>query len=258
MDRQLIQTTRDGAVAIVTLSSPETRNALTADMRDALIAEMDRLMMDKSCRAIVLTGSESVFCAGGDLKSMVGATVDYARHRLMTGHRLVRLIAEGPKPVLTAVEGAAFGAGMSIAALSDLCIASREAKFGAVFGKVGLVPDWGWLWAVPMRIGLGRARRIAMLGEVVLGGDAVQIGLADVVAEPGRALETAMEFAQRYAAAATLAIASAKSAFCRHTGSLDEVLAFEASHQSALMISGDHIRARDAFFAKETPAFEGN
>lgn len=254
----LISVDRDGTVAVITMTSQQTRNSLAAPMRDALLDAMDALMTDTSCRAIVITGAGGVFCAGGDLKSMIGATLQGARHRMMRGHRLVRLIAEGPKPVLTAVEGAAFGAGMSIAAMSDLCIASSEAKFGAVFGKVGLAPDWGWMWAVPMRIGMGRARRMAMLSEIVEGEEAVQIGLADISAAPGKALEVAVAQAQIYAASATLAIGATKTAFCRHMGSLDEVLAFEANQQPALMLSNDHIRARDAFFAKGKPVFEGN
>lgn len=255
---RLVKVERKEAIAVVTMTSPKTRNALAAPMRDALLDALDTLMTDDSCRAIIITGGGQVFCAGGDLKSMVGATLQGAKHRLMRGHRLVRLIAEGPKPVLTAVEGAAFGAGMSIAAISDLCIASTEAKFGAVFGKVGLAPDWGWMWAVPMRVGMGRARRMAMLSEVTNGQDAVQIGLADINAEPGKALEVALEHAQAYATSATLAIGATKTAFCHHLSSLDEVLAFETNHQPGLMLSGDHVRARDAFFAKETTAFKGN
>ena len=257
-ETSLVRVERQDSIAIVTMTSPKTRNALAAPMRDALTEALDELMNDTSCRAIVLTGAEGVFCAGGDLKSMVGATLQGARHRMMRGHRLVRLIAEGPKPVLTAVEGPAFGAGMSIAAMSDLCVASREAKFGAVFGKVGLAPDWGWLWSVPMRVGMGRARRMAMLAEVVTGEEAVRIGLADIDAAPGTALEVALDQAKLYAEAATLAIGATKTAFCRHMASLDEVLAFEANHQPGLMLSGDHVRARDAFFAKQTPVFEGS
>lgn len=249
--------TREGAVAVVTLDAPQSRNALTATMREALIGALDGLMTEAGCRAIVLTGAGGVFCAGGDLKSMVGATLQGARHRMMRGHRLVRLIAEGPKPVLTAVEGAAFGAGMSIAAMSDLCIVSREARFGAVFGKVGLAPDWGWMWSVPMRIGMGRARRMAMLSEVIDADEALRIGLADMPAEPGQALSVALEQAQLYAGAATLAIGATKSAFCRHMASLDAVLAFEIDQQPGLMLSEDHVGARDAFFAKQAPVFNG-
>ncbi len=244
-------------VAVVTLATPENRNALTPKMRNALLDCLDPLMADSTTRAIVLTGAGGSFCAGGDLKSMRPGEPLYARHRLMAGHRLVRLLAEGPKAVIAAVEGAAFGGGLSLAAAADCCVAARDARFGAAFGKVGLMPDLGMLWSVPARIGLGRAKRLAMLSEVLGGEEAVAIGLADRLAEPGRALETALAEAALFAAAAPLAVAAAKAAFARLPGPLDQVLAEEVGQQSALMQSADHGEAREAFLAKRTPSFKG-
>ena len=116
-----------GSVALVALNAPEQRNALSPAMRQALLEALDPLMADDSTRAVVLTGAGGTFCAGGDLKSMRPGEPLYARQRMMAGHRLVRLLAEGPKPVIAAVEGAAFGGGLSIAALADCCVAARDA-----------------------------------------------------------------------------------------------------------------------------------
>ncbi|SMF30070.1 short chain enoyl-CoA hydratase /Enoyl-CoA hydratase [Tistlia consotensis] len=257
MTEQLVTVERQAAIAVVTMTNPAQRNALSPAMREALLGALDPLMADPETRALVLTGAGGTFCAGGDLKSMRPGEPLYARHRLMEGHRLVRLLAEGPKPVIAAVEGAAFGGGLSLAAIADCCVAARDARFGAAFGKVGLMPDLGMLWAVPARIGLGRAKRLAMLSEVLSGEEAVAIGLADVAAEPGQALGTALEQAAAFAAAAPLAVAATKAAFARLPGPLDLVLAEEVGQQSALMQSADHAEAREAFLAKRTPEFRG-
>src|SRR5207244_11620725 len=101
---------------------------------------------------------------------------------------LIRLIALGPKPVVAAVEGSAMGAGLSIAALADHVVAARDARFGAAFVKVGLMPDMGVLWSLQHRVGRARAREILGLARAFDGAEAGRIGLADDVAEPGEAL----------------------------------------------------------------------
>ena len=147
MADSLVTVELQGAIAVVSLNAPQQRNALTLPLRSALLEALDPLMGDDTTRAIVLTGAGGTFCAGGDLKSMRPGEPLYARHRLMGGHRLVRLLVEGPKPVISAVEGAAFGAGLSLAVIADWCVCARDARFGTAFGKVGLMPDLGMLWA---------------------------------------------------------------------------------------------------------------
>lgn len=244
-------------ITVVALALPEKRNALTMDLRRVLLDKLDEVMADATTRAVVLTGAGGHFCAGGDLKSMQASEPLKARHRMMAVHRIVRLLAEGPKPVVSAVEGVAFGGGMALAALADCCVAARDARFGAVFGKVGLAPDMGFLWAVPARIGLARTRRLAMMSEVLTGEQGAELGLVDVLAEPGQALDTALGEARRYAAAAPVSLAATKMALACLPGSLDAALADEVNQQSALMQTADHREAREAFFDKRDPVFRG-
>lgn len=253
----LVLVRRHDPVVVVTLNNPDQRNALSPAMREDLLAALDPLMGDDPCRAIVLTGAGGAFCAGGDLKSMRPGEPIYARHRLMAGHRLVRLLAGGPKPVVAAVEGAAFGGGLSLAALSDYCVAARDARFGAAFGKVGLMADLGLMWSLPARIGMARAKRFLLLDETLAAGQAVAIGMADELAAPGAALDRALEAARDFARGAPLATAATRAAFAGLPGSLDAVLAAELDLQSALMASDDHAEGRRAFLERRAPAFEG-
>ena len=253
----LIELTRDGDVAILTMNDPDRRNALSVEMRAELLAKLDPLMGDDPCCAIVLTGAGGTFSAGGDLKSMRSGAPIYARHRMMSSHRLVRLLAEGPKPVVSAVEGFAFGAGLSLAALSDICVTAPDAKFGAVFGKVGLMADLGLLWSLPQRIGAARAKRFLLRNEIATGTEALALGLADAKAEAGATLAEAVARAQAFAGAAPLALAATRSAFAQVGGSLSAALSLEVDLQSALMASNDHAEGRGAFLDKRKPSFNG-
>jgi len=244
-------------VAIVTLNMPAKRNALSLDLREALFRALETLTADATCRAIVLTGAGGTFCAGGDLSSMPEGDPLGARTRMRGLHRTVRLIVAGPKPVIAAVEGYAYGAGMSLAAACDHVVAADNAKFCASFGKVGLVPDAGLLWSLPQRVGLGRAKELMILGEAIDGREAARIGLADRLAAPGAALSEALRRARLFAAAAPAATALTKSALARAPAALDAMLEIEIDAQSLLFGTEDHAEGKAAFFGKRSPVFKG-
>lgn len=247
----------DGAVRIIRLNYPEKRNALSLELRAALLAAVENALADGTVRALVLTGNGGSFCAGGDISSMQGVTGVGGRERLAGLHRLARLLAAGPKPVVAAVEGYAYGAGMSLALLCDQVVAARDAKFCCSFGKVGLMPDMAALWTVPQRVGAGWARRLLMLADEIDGDTAGRIGLADQVTEPGGALAAALELAQRFAAMAPLPVGYAKAVLARGPQPLDSLLAQEADSQALLFTSEDFAEGRDAFLAKRRPVFSG-
>lgn len=253
----LILVERRGAVVVLTLNQPERRNALSAELRNRLIETLEDLMSDEDCRAIVLAGEGPAFCAGGDIKTMKTGDPVYSRNRLSALHRLVRLIATGPKPVVAAVEGAAVGGGMSLALACDFVVAGKDARFAAVFGQVGLMADLGLLWSLPQRVGLGRARRLLMLGTPVGGAEAVEIGLADELADSGAALEAACALAAQLTEAAPMALAMTKAALARASASLQDVFDLEIDGQVLLMQTADHAEARSAFQEKRKPTFRG-
>jgi 2-(1,2-epoxy-1,2-dihydrophenyl)acetyl-CoA isomerase len=247
---------QSGAITVITLNEPARRNALSIPMRTALAAALRTAIADEACRAIVLTGAGGVFCAGGDIKAMGEGNPQKWAVRVAIMHDVARLMA-GPKPVVAAVEGLAFGAGMSMTALADYSVASAGASFCASFAKVGLTGDTGYLWAVPQRVGLQQAKALMISARVIDAAEALRIGLVDEVAPAGGALAAALAHAERLAAAAPLAVAAMKTILARGPGSLEDVLAMEMDLQVKLMMSADHAGAREAFFAKRAPVFEG-
>src|SRR4051812_30299985 len=212
---------REGAVAVLTLNFPARRNAYCLQMRTQLRERLESLLAQDEVRAIVLTGAAGHFCAGGDIGEMQERTLLENRERWNLVTALIRLIALGPKPVVAAVEGSAMGAGLSLAALSDYVVTARDAKFGAAFVKMGLLPDMGALWSVQQRVGPAKARELLGLARSFDGTEAGRIGLANEVVEPGQALPRALEVAQEYAALPPVATALLKSALAQGTDTLD-------------------------------------
>ena len=253
----MVPLTRDGAVTVLTLSYPARRNAFGLQMRTQLCERLEAAMANPELRAIVLTGAGGHFCAGGDISEMAPLSVLQNRERWELITRLIRLIAYGPKPVVAAVEGSAMGAGLSIASLADYAVAARDAKFGAAFAKMGLLPDMGALWSLQHRVGRAKAREILGLARVFDGAEAGRIGLANEVTEPGAALARAIAVAHDYALLPPLANALLKSALAQGADSLDAAIRSEVEYQAMAKDSQDHAEAVRAFMEKRAPKFQG-
>lgn len=248
---------RDGPVATVRLNLPSKRNALVPELVTALTAVLDQVAVDRSVRAVVLTGSGGAFCAGGDLGSMDGDDPLGVTAMMRSCQGIVRRLVALPQPVVAAVEGAAFGAGFSIALACDFVVVGPDSRFCAAFGKVGLMPDLGLLWSLPQRVSMGRARELLMLCEVLGGQAAVAERVADLLAPDGAVLATALARAAQLAAASPGTVAAVKSALAAWPQGLGDVLRAEEAGQALLMGTEDHGAARAAFFAKGTARFEG-
>lgn len=250
---------RDGAVAILTLNEPQRRNALSAAIREQLAAHLKDSAADESVRAIIITGSGGSFCAGGDISAMnrTGATVLTTRRRMGQLAEIGRAIVNGEKPVVAAVEGFAYGAGLGLAAACDYVVAARDAKFCAAFAKIGLIADNGCYWTLPLRVGLGRARAMIMLAQVIEGEKAVEIGLAEEVTESGQALAKAKGIARQLADGPPAAHALTKATFAQMPLTLDEVFRMEADGQALMFSTADFREGGKAFFEKRKPEFKG-
>lgn len=247
----------DGPVAILTLNNPRRRNALSIPVREALAQELDGVFADESCRAIVLTGAGGHFCAGGDISAMDGLDGISGRKRFALSHRIVRQMIAGEKPIIAAVEGYAAGAGMSVAAACDIVVASADAKFICSFNKIGLMPDLGAAWTLPLRMGLGRAKLAMLRGRELDAVAAERAGLVEIVVEAGSARREAVSLAHELAASSPLSNGFAKALLGRMPRDLDEILRAEADAQGILFTTADFREGRDAFNAKRQPRFSG-
>jgi len=251
----------DDGVAVLTLNAVARRNALSLEMRELLRERLRGAMARSDVRALVLTGAQGTFSAGGDIRKMLmpGDVPDpmLARQRLDVLHDIVRMLVAGPKPVVSAVEGHAFGAGFSLAVACDHVVVAEGASFSAAFGRLGLVADCGLLWTLPQRTGIGCTRDLLLTGRSVDAPEAHRLGIADQLVPRGQALDAARAQARRYLSIAPLALAATKSALARQPASLDEALSIEADLQASLRVSRDHAEACQAFLAKRAATFQG-
>ena len=255
---QLIEVTREGPVAVVTLNNPARRNAMGRQMRQLLRDTMHRLMVDDpESKAIVLTGAGEHFCAGADISEMTKRTILQSREILAESCAVVREMLTGPKPVVAAVEGVAFGAGLSLAVATDYVVAASNARFCAAFLRVGLIPDTGILWTLPKRIGMARAREMLSLATEIDGHRAAAINLANEVVEPGAAREKAIEVALGLASMPPLGVALLKEALTNAATTMEGALRAEIDYQPILRRSKDHQAACKAFVEKTSPVFTG-
>jgi enoyl-CoA hydratase/carnithine racemase len=247
-------------VRILTFNDAGRLNPFSDDMRASLLVALERAMADSAARAIVLTGAGGNFTAGADIRQLaLSDTPDPARYRrrLTPLHRAIELVAGGPKPVIAAVEGAAFGAGLSLAAACDFVVAGDSARFGAAFGKIGLTADCGLAWSLPQRVGRTLARDILFTGRLVEADEAHRIGIVDRLVPAGGAVAAALEKAAAYRAVAPLSIAAMKAAFVQGPGSLGEALALETQQQPMLSMTRDHAEGVTAFREKRAAKFAG-
>ncbi len=249
----LVETVDD--VVVVTMDNPAKRNAVDIEMRDLLTDAFDRSTDDPDVRAVVLTGAGGHFCSGGDLSSKY-ESVRFNRQRMHGANDTIRAIARCPKPVISAVEGAAYGIGLSLALASDLVVAAKGARFCAPFAGVGLTADGGMHHTLPQRIGMARARRMILTGNVVDAELAASWGLVDVPAETD-ALTTALELAASMRDRAPLSIAASKAILADTGQSLDDVLEAELAAQVRLMDSEDFREGKEAFLSRRPPRFLG-
>jgi len=257
-----IRSERRGAVAVVTIDNPARRNAFTPEMRRELTRRMIEHNHAEDVRAIVITGANGNFCAGADLSrigvSAAEPTFVQASENLKDVHHLARAVALSPKPVVSAVEGDAFGAGLSIVAASDVTVVARSARFGTSFAKIGIVPDMALLHSLPNRIGVAATRRLILTPTMLSGERAYEIGLADELVEEGSALDIAMEHASGLAQGAPIPIALAKMALAAGPLTLEQALAYEVMQLPATLASKDSKEGLAAFKERRPPRFVGN
>lgn len=250
-----VQEVREGAVVTLTLSNPGKLNAMSQAMRDALVASFARLNADPAVRAVVLTGAAGNFSAGADMHGWNEKSVPECRTRLKKGGvLLMREMIAGAKPIVAAVEGYAYGAGLALACAADHLVAAVDAKFCCAFTKVAFIPDLALMYTLPRRVGANKAKQLIALANTIEAVHGEKIGLVDEVTAHGAALERAQQIALSYCETPPLAFELMKSAFARD---LEAALQAEIDLQPYAWLSEDHVEGKRAFFEKRKPKFTG-
>jgi 2-(1,2-epoxy-1,2-dihydrophenyl)acetyl-CoA isomerase len=252
-----VETTRDGAVLTIALNRPDKLNAFDAAQHKAFSAALKEAA-DPEVRAVVLTGSARGFCVGQDLTELSGGDRDVAGLLRERWNRHVLGLQGLEKPVLAAVNGAAAGAGLSLACACDLRIAADKAAFVPAFISVGLVPDTGGSWLVPQLLGYARAFEWMCSGRKIDAQEALAWGLVSEVVDKDAVLARTQDRAAELAALPTRAIAMTKRLFQRAaTSRLEDQLELEAQLQVAATRTEDFAEGVAAFLEKREPRFSG-
>jgi len=248
---------KDQAVATVTLTRPEARNALDLAMREELATAFRDFRGDAAVRVVIVTGAGGHFCAGGDVKAMrrrVTAAEGRARMQMMS--EMVMEIASFEHPVIAMVDGFAVGAGCNLALACDLIVASDRARFGEVFARVGLIPDAGGTYFLPRRVGLARAKELVFTAEVIDAAEAARIGLVNRVVPAAELRAVTYELARKIAEGPPKVLGMGKALLNRSLETdLARALELEAASQVIAMESEEHREGVAAFFEKRPPRF---
>jgi len=257
MAYETIEYSVSDSIATIRLNRPEKTNALNRTMRRELVEALSRA--PDEARAIVLTGSGRAFCAGQDLGDVERlAELEIVELLREEYEPLIRLIHDGPLPIIAAINGTAAGAGANLALACDIVIAARSAEFIQAFARIGLIPDAGGTWFLPRLVGQARAMGMSLLAEPIPADLAAQWGLIwEVVAD--EALESrAMELASRLASGPGTAYRLTKQALrASSANDLETQLALEARSQAEAAQSRDFMEGVMAFIEKRAPRFEG-
>jgi 2-(1,2-epoxy-1,2-dihydrophenyl)acetyl-CoA isomerase len=252
-----VETGRDGAVLTITLNRPDVLNALTRDLQRQLLSALkDARALD--VRAVVITGAGRGFCVGQDLTEFKEGAGDVADRLRTNYHPTILAVRELEKPVIAAVNGAAAGAGLSLACACDIRIAADSAAFVPAFINVGLIPDSGGTHFIARLLGPARAFEWMSSGRRLTASEAHAWGLVSEVVEADALPARAAEVAAGYAALPTRGIGMTKRLFDRAAHSrLEEQLELEAQLQAAATGTEDFREGVSAFLEKRDPDFQG-
>jgi 2-(1,2-epoxy-1,2-dihydrophenyl)acetyl-CoA isomerase len=254
--------TAHGTVAVLTLNHPEVMNAASVKMLKGLTAALNHIeKSDSGFRAIVMTGEGRGFCSGANLSEVpeeqassagVGSALEIAYHPFLRRLRDLRM------PLVTAVNGAAAGVGMSIALMGDLVLAARSAYFLQAFARIGLVPDGGSTWLLPRLVGLARARELSLLAEKLPAEKALEWGLINQVHDDAALMESAMKLAGRLADGPTQSLGLIRRMYWESPhNSYEAQIDLERRSQQTAGKTEDFVEGVTAFLQKRPAKFKG-
>lgn len=259
--------TKENGIAYITLNRPESYNAFSVDMIKGWIQALSDAKSDNDVKVIVLTGSGKAFCAGGDIKAMRsgkgflhydgdvignGSPIDYKNSLWELVQRIPLLLDDNDKPVIASINGPAMGAGLDMALMCDLRIASDKAKFAESYVRISLIPGDGGAFFLPRLVGLSKALEMLWTGDTIDAEEACRIGLVNKVVPAEQLAEATRKMAQRLAEGPQLAIRMIKRLVYQGLKSdLRSALDRASSDMGIITATEDYQKALSAFFAKK-------
>jgi enoyl-CoA hydratase/carnithine racemase len=254
---------QDGPLVTLTMNQPEKRNPLSGNSAiPEFLTAIDRIHDDRSVRCVILTANGPSFSTGGDIrdmKRMAGPDVSEMdiRQQYRRGiQQLTLRLFNLEVPVIAAVNGHAIGAGLDLACMCDIRIASEKAKFAESFIKVGIIPGDGGAWLLPRIVGMSRAAELAFTGDIIDAQQALAFNLVSRVVPHEELMNAARELAGRITQHASHGVRLTKRLMREAIHSrLDTLLELSASFQAMCHKTPDHMEAVDAFLEKRAPRF---
>lgn len=265
---ETLQVFRENSVVTVTINQPKKKNAINSAMWDGLAEIFREIAARVDDRVVIVTGAENDFCSGADLSGRGGAAttgtgtgVQNQVHHLAAMRRVndaCIALQRLPQPTIAKVRGVAVGAGCNLALGCDLVVASQTARFSEIFARRGLSLDFGGSWLLPRRIGMHRAKELALLAEIVSASDALEMGLVNRVLPDGEVDAFVDNWARKLAAGPPIALAQTKRLLNNSLNvTLEEALDDEAAAQTINFATSDTTEAMRAFIEKREPKFTG-
>ncbi len=248
---------------VLTLNRPDRFNAFTTEMYIKLLEILSKISIDEKIKAVLITGAGKGFCSGSDVASRLGGDLQNEKEAgrgesLRQIEDLTNFFGNFSKPVITAINGPAVGAGLSIALISDIRLASEKARFGAVWVKVGLIPDMGATYYLPRVVGLSKAIEMTLTGELVDAAEALKIGLVSKVVPHDQLMDRAIAMTESIASGPAVAIKLAKRALHRSVNNnLQMQMDYESYAQFFCRQTYDHKEGINAYKEKRKPLFRG-
>jgi enoyl-CoA hydratase/carnithine racemase len=258
-----LKSERDGAVLTLTMSQPETRNALTGNSAvEEIVQACAEVTRDSAVRVVLLTGAGPVFSSGGNVKDMQrfekeGMAPEVIREEYRNGiQRLPKALYNLDVPVIAAINGPAIGAGLDLTCMCDIRIASERATFAESFVKVGIVPGDGGAWLLPRVVGMSKASEMAFTGDTLTAQEALACGLVSRVVPHDQLMAQARLLADRIAANPGGVLRMTKRLLREgERSTLESLLELSAGYQAIAHMSEDHREAVRAFVEKRKPVF---
>ncbi|MDB5079238.1 MAG: hypothetical protein JWP00_1162 [Chloroflexi bacterium] len=257
MEYQTIKTERDDTTLIITLNRPEKLNALSPELTGEVVDALNGVRADETVRAIIITGGPKVFAAGADLSKMQTASSIDMYRRNITGD-MWTTVADMPQPTIAAVAGFALGGGCELAMACDLRLAADNAKFGQPEINVGIYPGAGGTQRLSRLIGLGRAKELVFMGEMIGAEEAYRIGLVNKVVPGESLLDEAKAWAKKLATKPPFTLQLAKQVMDQgYDLDLESAIKLERLGFVALFGTEDQREGVTAFLEKRKPKYSG-